>query len=166
VAKAGQAPDADAGYTKKNGRYYYGYKAHVSSDGEHHLIRRAIISPGGKQDGQMFEQIATPDAQILYGDKAYDTKANVAWLRQRKIRNGILKKGALHIKLTAWDKRRNKEKARVRANIERIFGHLKKWQGYQRVRYLGLVKNQLELTLKAVAYNLKRLAKIIVLGAA
>ena len=31
-----------------------------------------------------------------------------------------------------------------------------------RVRYfLGLVKNQLELTLNAVAYNLKRLAKIL-----
>jgi IS5 family transposase len=29
------------------------------------------------------------------------------------------------------------------------------------VRYLGLAKNQLELTLKAVAYNLKRLARIM-----
>jgi IS5 family transposase len=27
--------------------------------------------------------------------------------------------------------------------------------------YLGLVKNQLELTLKAVAYNLKRMAGIL-----
>ena len=54
----------------------------------------------------------------------------------------------------------------MRRNIERIFGHLKQWQGYRRVRYLGLVKNQLELTLKAVAYNLKRLAKIIELAEA
>ena len=49
----------------------------------------------------------------------------------------------------------------MRTNIERIFAHLKQWQNYRRVRYLGLVKNQLELTLKAVAYNLKRLAKIL-----
>jgi IS5 family transposase len=32
---------------------------------------------------------------------------------------------------------------------------------YQRLRYLGLAKNRLELTLKAVAYNLKRLAGIL-----
>ena len=94
-----------------------------------------------------------------------DTKDNKAWLRQRKIRNRILKKGAHHIKLSSGDKRRNREKGRVRGNIERIFGHLKKWQGYRRVRYLGLAKNQLELTLKAVAYNLKRLVKIMELSA-
>jgi IS5 family transposase len=49
----------------------------------------------------------------------------------------------------------------VRRQIERVFAHLKKWQHYRRVRYLGLARNQLELTLKAVAYNLKRLAGIM-----
>lgn len=157
----GTAPDADAGYTRKNNRSHYGYKAHLSSDGEHHLIERALITPAGTQDGHVFERIAPEDTQEIFGDKAYDTKKNKAWLRERKIRNGILKKGAHHIKLSLWDKRRNRQKGRVRRNIERIFGHLKKWQGYRRVRYLGLEKNQLELTLKAVAYNLKRLAKIL-----
>ena len=49
----------------------------------------------------------------------------------------------------------------MRRQIERIFAHLKQWQHYRRVRYLGLARNQLELTLKAVAYNLKRLAGIL-----
>ena len=49
----------------------------------------------------------------------------------------------------------------MRRQIERISAHLKKWQHYRRVRYLGLARNQLELTLKAVAYNLKRLVRII-----
>jgi IS5 family transposase len=165
AAAEGTAPDADAGYTRKNNRSYYGYKAHISSDGEHQLIRRAVVTPAGKQDAHLFEQIAPEDTQEIYGDKAYDTKDNKAWLRKRKIRNRILKKGARHIKLSTWDKRRNREKGRVRGNIERIFGHLKKWQGYRRVRYLGLAKNQLELTLKAVAYNLKRLVKIVEMSA-
>jgi len=47
--------------------------------------------------------------------------------------------------------------AAVVLDIERIFGHWKRSQGYRIVRYLGLVKNQLELTLKAVTYNLRRL---------
>jgi len=96
-----------------------------------------------------------------YADKAYDTKANQAWLRARGIRSGILKKEAHPIQLTAEDREHNHQKSLVRRQIERVFAHLKKWQHYRRVRCLGLVKNQLELTLKAVAYNLKRLAGIL-----
>jgi IS5 family transposase len=75
--------------------------------------------------------------------------------------NGILKQGSLHVKLSRREIGNNRKKGLGRRNIERIFGHLKQWQGYRRVRYLGLARNQLELTLKAVAYNLKRLARII-----
>ena len=87
---------------------------------------------------------------MIYADKAYDTKANQAWLRARGIQNGILKKEAHHIQLTAEDRENNHQKSLVRRQIERIFAHLKKWQHYRRVRYLGLARNQLELTLKAM----------------
>lgn len=160
-AAEGTAPDTQASYTRKGGRSYYGYKAHVSSDAEHQLIQSALISTAKVYDGSVFEQIVPTDTKRVYADKAYDTKANQAWLREHRIQNGILKKEAHHIKLTAEDVRRNQQKGAVRKQIERIFAHLKRWQDYRRVRYLGLAKNQLELTLKAVAYNLKRLAKII-----
>ena len=71
-----------------------------------------------------------------------------------------MKKGGNHITVTAADRARNRRKNRRRRNIERIFGHWKRCQGYRIVRYLGLVKNQLELTLKAVTYNLRRLATL------
>jgi len=161
VAAEGLAPDADASYTRKYNRSFYGYKAHISSDGQHQLIRTAVVSTAKAQDAHLWERIAPTDTKEIYGDKAYDTKANKAWMRKRGIRNGVEKKGAHHIKLTAWDRRNNRRKQGVRRHIERIFAHLKKWQHYRRVRYLGLVRNQLELTLKAVAYNLKRLTGIM-----
>jgi IS5 family transposase len=161
AAREGRAPDADASYTRKYNQSFYGYKAHVSSDGEHQLIRAAVISTASRYDGAVLTAIVPADSEVIYADKAYDTKANQAWLRARGIRNGILKKEAHHIQLTAEDRERNHEKSLVRRQIERIFAHLKKWQHYRRVRYLGLAKNQLELTLKAVAYNLKRLAGIL-----
>jgi IS5 family transposase len=166
AAAQGTAPDADASYTRKNDRSYYGYKAHVSSDGEHHLIRHAVISTAKVQDAHVFERVAPTDTEAIYADKAYDTKVNQAWLRTHGIESGIQKKGAIHIKLSKADHRRNQRKRRIRSHIERIFAHLKKWQDYRVVRYLGLAKNQLELTLKAVAYNLKRMAKIIELESA
>ena len=162
----GTAPDKDASYTRTATGSHYGYKAHISTDGEHQLIRHALISTGGTQEAHVFERVSPADTQVIYADKAYDTKANRAWLRRQRIRNGILKKGAIHIKLSEKDVRMNHRKGLIRKNIERVFGHLKQWQGYRRARYLGLARNQLELTLKAVTYNLKRLAKILELSQA
>jgi transposase, IS5 family len=161
LARQGQAPDADARYTRKYHQSYYGYKAHVSSDGEHQLIRTAIISPANANDADLLECVAPPDSASLYADKAYDTKANAAWLQVHGIENQIIKKGAHHIKLTEQDQQDNQRKSLVRRGIERIFGNWKQWQHYRRARYLGLARNQLELMLKAVAYNLKRLAGIL-----
>jgi len=161
AAKDGTAPDAQASYTRKYSRSYYGYKAHISSDAAHQLIRTALISTAKVQDPHMFERVAPLESQQIYADKIYDTKANKAWLRARNIQSHIQKKGARRIKLSDQDHRDNHVKGRVRRHIERIFAHFKQWQFYRRVRYLGLIKNQLELTLKAVAYNLKRLANIL-----
>lgn len=161
AARTGQAPDTDARYTRKYSQSYYGYKANVSSDGEHQLVRTALISPANTNDADLLPRVAPSDAGSLYADKAYDTKANAAWLRQRGITSQIAKKGAHHIKLTEADREQNRRKSRVRGGIERIFAHWKQWQHYRRVRYLGLARNQLELTLKAVAYNLKRLVGIL-----
>jgi IS5 family transposase len=160
TAKAGQAPDADARYARKHGQSYYGYKAHLSTDGRHQLICGAKATPANVDDSQVFAELIDPGTRAAYADKAYDSKANKTWLAAHGIANGILKKGAHHIKLTAEDQARNARKSRRRGQIERVFAHLKKWQHYRRVRYLGLAKNQLELTLKAVAYNLKRLVTL------
>lgn len=159
-ALEGKAPDVDARYARKHGQRYYGYKAHVSTDGRHQLICRARATPANVDDSKVFDELIDPQTRAAYADKAYDSKANKAWLAAHGIANGILKKGANHIKLTAEDHVRNARKRRRRSAIERVFAHLKKWQHYRRVRYLGLPKNQLELTLKAVAYNLKRLASL------
>ena len=130
------------------------------------MIRHALISTGGTQEAHVFEKVAVADTREIYADKAYDTKANQAWLHERGIKSCILKKAALHIKLSRKDIKMNHKKGLIRRNIERVFGHLKQWQGYRRARYLGLARNQLELTLKAVTYNLKRLVKIIELSEA
>jgi IS5 family transposase len=154
--RVGAAPDGDARYAKKHGKSYYGYKAHISADGDNQLVCRALITPANVDDSQVFAPLIEGNPRAVYADKIYDSRRNKAFLTERGSANGILKKGATHIKLSAKDVARNHRKNRRRRNIERIFGHWKRCQGYRIVRYLGLVKNQLELTLKAVTYNLRR----------
>jgi hypothetical protein len=114
----------------------------------------------------LYQQTATPKA----GYRQPATLRTTVFLcgailgrsgRQHGIASQIAKKGAHHIKLTEQDRATNRRKSRVRGGIERIFAHWKKWQHYRRVRYLGLARNKLKLTLKAVTYNLKRLAGIL-----
>lgn len=149
AARTGQAPDADARYTGKYHRSYYGNNAHVSSDGEHQLIRVAVITSANASVADLLKHVGPTDADSLYADKAYDTKPNRAWVRQRSVESQISKKGAHPIKLTEQDLAENRRKSRVRSGIERIFARWKHWQLYRKVRYLGL-------TLKAVVYNFNR----------
>jgi IS5 family transposase len=160
VALEGKAPDTDARYTRKNNQRYYGYKAHVSADGDNQLVCRARITSANVDDSQVFDELIDGPTEAVYADKIYDTLKNKAWLAERGMANGILKKSHRCYPLTEQDQRRNREKSRQRQPIERVFAHFKKWQGYRFARYVGLAKNQLELTLKAVTYNLRRLVTL------
>jgi IS5 family transposase len=160
VALEGKAPDADARYTRKNNQRYYGYKAHVSADGDNQLVCRAKITPANVDDSQVFDELIAGPTEAVYADKIYDTIRNKAWLAERGMTNGILKKSHRYYPLTADDQQRNLEKSRQRQPIERVFAHFKRWQRYRFARYVGLAKNQLELTLKAVTYNLRRLVTL------
>lgn len=156
----GTAPDRDARYAKKNGQSYYGYKAHISADGDHQLVCRALITPANVDDSRVFAPLIDGRPRAVYADRMYDSAANRATLAQRGSANGIMRKGGYHRPVPAHEQVRNQRKGRRRRNIERIFGHWKRCLGYRTVRYLGLVKNQLELTLKAVTYNLRRLVTL------
>ena len=156
VALEGKAPDTDARYTRKGNQRYYGYKAHVSADGDNQLVCRAKITPANVDDSLVFAELIDGPTRAVYADKIYDNRKNRGALAARGIANGILKKSGKYLKLTAEEHQRNGRRGRKRRLIERVFAHFKKWQHYRRVRYLGLVKNQLELTLKAVTYNLRR----------
>jgi len=160
AARTGTAPDGDARYAKKHARSYYGYKAHVSADGDNQLVCRAKITPANVDDSLVFDELIDGPTRAVYADKIYDNRKNRDALAGRGIANGILKKSGKYLKLTAQEHERNARRGRKRRLIERVFAHFKKWQHYRRVRYLGLIKNQLELTLKAVTYNLRRLVTL------
>jgi IS5 family transposase len=160
TALAGKAPDTDARYTRKANQRYYGYKAHVSADGDNQLVCRAKITAANVDDSLVFAELIDGPARAVYADKIYDNHKNKDWLAGHGIANGILKKAHKSRQLTAEEQARNGRRSRKRRLIERVFAHFKKWQHYRRVRYLGLLKNQLELTLKAVTYNLRRLVTL------
>jgi len=70
----GRAPDADASYTRNHRRSFYGYKAHVSSDGEHQLIRTALITTASAQEAHYLERIAPQIRKKFMGTRLMTPK--------------------------------------------------------------------------------------------
>ena len=55
----------------------------------------------------------------------------------------------------------NAEVRRVRARIEKVFGTAKRCYGLRRMRWLGLAKAGLQVRLMAIAYNLRRIWRLL-----
>jgi IS5 family transposase len=146
--------DPAADHTVKAGQPHYGYKAHVAVDEAHTLIRRAELSAASDHDSRHFEAVVRGDEQMVTADKAYWSQVGSAWLAARGIENGILRRGARNGPLGEPARQLNRCLSGVRSGIEKVFGHWKRSLGYRRVRYLGLIRNRLEL--KCVVWNLRR----------
>jgi IS5 family transposase len=152
--------DPEAGWTKKGGDYIHGYKAHVASDAETGLIKRVIATSADVHDSQVFGQLLEEGTPFVTADKAYDSKANRKLLETHGIEDRLLYRGRAHKHQPLWQKHLNKLWGRTRSNIERIFGHLKTIHGLTQTKYKGWERNQVHLDLLAIAYNLKRAAKL------
>jgi len=158
AGKSEQDPDAD--WTKKGGKYLFGYKAHVGIDQGSELVRKIAMTPAHVYDGNMLEPALSGDEEWVFADKAYDSKKNGKILKAKGINNGILIKGTCKRALTSIEKRCNRILSKLRSPVERVFGTLKRSYRYCRAKYLGLKKNQLQLTMTCIAYNLRRMERL------
>jgi transposase, IS5 family len=154
--------DPEADWTKKGGKYLFGYKAHVGVDQGSELIRRIAMTPAHVHDGEMLGQVIRGDELWAFADKAYDSSKNHKILQEKKVGNGILMKGTVKRKLSGVEKMCNRILSKLRCPVERIFGTLKRSYRYSRARYLGLKKNCLQLTMMSMAYNLRRMEKLCI----
>lgn len=152
--------DGDADFTVKKGQPHYGYKAHVAVDENHTIIRAADLSAASVHDSQRFEAVVRGDEKMVVADKAYWSAGRSRWLQERRIENGILRKAFRGEPLGEPARKINRFLSSVRCGIEKIFGHWKRSMGYRRVRYVGWERNRLELELKCICWNLKRLVNL------
>lgn len=166
IAAARRAPtkneggDDDADFTVKKGQPHYGYKAHIAVDENHTIIRTADLSAASVHDSQRFEAVVRGDEKMVVADKAYWSAGRSRWLAERGMENGILRKASRGQSLGEPGERINRFLSSVRCGIEKVFGHWKRSLGYRRVRYVGWERNRLELELKCICWNLKRLVNL------
>ena len=134
--------DPEMHQTKKGQQWYFGMKLHIGVDSQSGLAHSAVVTAANVHDKHPLPQLLHGNERRVYGDSAYASqKALIAgkapnakdFTNQRTRRAGGLVDEVARAK--------NRNKSRIRARVEHVFGVIKRLWGFGKVRYVGLHKN-------------------------
>ena len=150
--------DTDARWTKKNGKSFFGYKNHVVVDVKHKLIRGYAVTDAAVHDSNVFEQLLDEanTSRDVWADSAYRSEEKLNYLAEEGWREHVQRKGCRNRKLTKWEQRGNRTRAKTRSRIEHIFGVQVQRAGNLILRTIGSVRARAKIGLRNLAYNLDR----------
>jgi IS5 family transposase len=154
-----EALDPDAAFTRRTGKpgFSYGYKAHVAVDDGSGIIRRVITTAANINDTVVADDLVMGDERVVMADAAYHTHARQAALKARGIKPRLMRRpNKHHPQLPPRLARYNRLIARRRAAVETTFATLKRRMGLTAIRYIGLTKAAAQVTLAAMAFNMRR----------
>lgn len=138
---ADKARDPEMHQTRKGQQWYFGMKLHIGVDSQSGLTHSAVVTAANVHDKHPLPDLLHGQERRVYGDSAYasqkalmEAKAPRAkdFTNQRTRRNGVVDE-AIQAK--------NRNKSRIRARVEHVFGVVKRLWGFGKVRYRGLAKN-------------------------
>ncbi len=145
------AQDKEARFgCKGKEKFWFGYKRHVSVDMSNGLISRTAVTPANVPDHKGLKHIC-PRQGAVFADKGYSPEASQNEIKRRGCHSGVILKNNMKAKNSDKDRWLTK----VRMPYEGTFSQMRK-----RTKYRGVVKNQFEGFLEALAFNFKRLIKI------
>jgi len=148
--------DSDATATKRGKKWYFGYKGHIGVDQGSGIIRRVRFTTASVHDATERAHLVTGDERAIFGDKGYADDSLKRECRKTGVYYGVLDKGRRgRPHLSKRQKKRNRQKNRIRAAVERPFAHFKHLMGYTCVRYVNLARNELHFTFLCMIENIR-----------
>lgn len=156
--------DPEAGFTKKHGQSYHGYKMHAATDLSG-IITGLEVSSASDHDSQHIDELIEKEKKAVWADSAYSDQERRDELERKGVIPAIIhKRKRGQAELCDWQKRFNRIVSRVRALGEHPFAWMKKLMQFERCRYRGLRRNTFDFTLTAAAYNLRKAVSLLAAG--
>lgn len=153
--------DVDARWTKKNNETFYGYKDHVKVGAKTKLIQDYAVTPASTHDSQPMPDLIKEGDGEVHADSAYAGEPVAADLRAKSVGNHIHEKGKSGAPLSEAQKIKNRRKSRTRARVEHVFACMEKSLGGIYHRAIGLVRNEYQIGMMNLCYNLCRCVQIV-----
>jgi len=152
----GHTKQPQASYTRKHGRTYHGYKAHIASD-SNGMITDYVYDTAKVHDSKHIDQLIEGEQQAVFADSAYMDKDRKQRLESKGVFCGIIERRVRgQAALTAAQQAHNRLCASFRAFVEHPFAWMSKAGGFIRTRYRGLSRNAQDFAFGAIAYNFER----------
>lgn len=146
--------DSDGTFAVKNGQVHYGYKGHIKTDADYHLIRNYEVSTAKLHDGEV--DLIEENDHAAYRDKGYFGKP----LKARRVIDKTMKRATKSRKLNGGEQLRNRAISRIRAQGERPFAVVKRVFHNDRTSVKTLERVIVKEMFKCFAYNLYQLVTL------
>lgn len=151
--------DADADWTKKHGRSYFGYKNHINVDVAHGFVRTYAVTPASTHDSQKIDALMdiTQQGQPFHGDSAYRSAATAQRCQTHGLLDRTIYKAHRNRPLTEQRKAWNKARSKIRARVEHAFARIDLMRRGRPLFCTGLSRATVCVGLINLAHNLRRL---------
>ena len=157
--------DTEAAWVRKGQKPHYGYKVHMATDAIEGFILGGHVTPANRADTVELEKVVDDldlaEDTVVLADKGYSSRKNREMLKARGLHDGIMEKAARGRPLGDESKGRNRLISRIRYTVEQGFGTLKRRYRFDRARYLGGLKTEMEFYLAAMAFNIRKAAAML-----
>jgi len=163
IKNAEKTRDPDAHQVKKGNQWYHGFKAHVGVDKDSGIVHTVEVTPANTADVTQTPKLLHGEEETVHGDSGYtgaQKREDAVKTNQsgQEIDYKIAKRPKSYQnedpQTAAQTKRREREKASVRAKVEHQFAVVKKQLGYRKTRYRGLKKQTAKLNIMFALSNL------------
>jgi len=156
--------DPEMHQTRKGNEWHFGMKAHIGVDSATKIIHSVAATAANVHDSHLLPELLHGNETRVWGDSAYQGQGeiirtlapNASDFTHRRYRRGG--------HLDPIERRKNRNKSRVRAKGEHPFLILKRVFGFAKVRYRGIAKNAERLTVACALVNLFMLRRALLLG--
>jgi IS5 family transposase len=149
-----QQRDPEMHQTAKGKQWYFGMKAHVGVDSRSKLIHTILASAANVADRDALPHLLHGKERKVWGDQGYKGQREAIHKAAPQAQDMTNKGYRRNGEVNEVEKAKNRNKSRIRARVEHVFGILKRVFGFQKVRYRGMRKNLHRLQVTAALINL------------
>ena len=133
----------------------------MKADAQSKLIQKYAVTDASVHDSQVLAPLVEATDGVVYADSAYRSAETEAMLAQQQVASQIHERAYRNRPLTDAQKEANRQKSKIRARSEHVFGYMSQSMKGFYLRYIGKRRNAAAIGLINLIYNLARYEQII-----
>lgn len=154
--------DPEMHQTRKGKQWYFGAKAHIGVDAKEGHVHSVCTSAASVSDVHMLPDLLHGEERKVWGDGGYQGQTDVIHSVAPEAQDMTCRRTRYKDGVDEEERRKNRNKSKVRAKVEWPFRILKRVFGFTKVRYRGLKKNHQWLLAAFALVNLYQHRKRLV----